>query len=94
MPSFECIQSKAVNVTKKYLGEGLNFQDTIVTDLEIFFADGDNDLSDWKDYITTYQNAGQRTASLTIGTITFTNASILKFEATSSPDPMDNGLKG
>lgn len=94
MPSFECIKSKAVNVTKKYLGEGLNFQDTIVTDLEIFFADGDNDLSDWKDYITTYQNAGQRTASLTIGTITFTNASILKFEATSSPDPMDNGLRG
>ena len=75
MPSFECIQSKGINITKKYLGEGLNFQDTIVTDLEIFFSDANDDLSDWKDFISTYQNIGTRISTLTIGTISFTNAS-------------------
>ena len=94
MPAFECIQSKAINITKKYLGQGLNFQDTIVTDLEIFFADANSDLSDWKNYISTYQNIGTRISSLTIGTITFTNASILSFQATSSADGMNNGTRG
>lgn len=90
-PGFECITSKGVNVTKKFLGQGLNYQDTIVTSLEIFFT-GDGTLSDWKNYISTYRASGTRTASLTIGSITFTNASITSFDATSSPDGMNNAI--
>ncbi len=94
MPTFECIKSKGVDVTKKYSGQGLNYQDVIVTTLEIFFSNSTDTLSQWESYISTYRTAGTRTAAITIGTITFTNARIIDFQATSSPDGMNNGLRG
>jgi len=93
MPFTDCVASKSIEVTKKYLGQGLNFQDTIVTNLDIFF-NGTGTLSEWHSYINTYRATGTRAASLTIGGITFSNARIISFNAPSSPDGMNNAFRG
>lgn len=92
MPFGSCVTSKSIDVTKKYLGQGLNFQDTIVTTLEIFFANTSASLSQWESYISAYRATGERAASLTVGGITFSNARIISFNAPSSPDGMNNAL--
>tara|TARA_Y100000004_G_scaffold192407_1_gene252892 strand:+ start:2880 stop:4580 length:1701 start_codon:yes stop_codon:yes gene_type:complete len=93
MPFTSCVASKSIEVTKKYLGQGLNFQDTIVTTLDIFF-NGTGTLSEWHSYINTYRATGTRAASLTVGGITFSNARITNFNAPSSPDSMNNAFRG
>ena len=93
-PNFSCVKTKSVEIKKNYLGQNINFQDTITTQLEIFFINENNDdsLNAWLSQINSYFNIGSFLPALTIHGITFSNCRITSIDFPTSPDFNSNAI--
>lgn len=89
-----CIKTKSVDVKKNYLGQNVNFQNVITTQLEVFFINETNNdsLSAWITVVNSYFNIGSFLPSLVIHGITFSNCRITSIDFPTSPDFNTNAI--
>jgi hypothetical protein len=90
-----CVKSKSVDVRKNYLADNVNFQDVITTQLEVFFANSGakDSIFAWLSQVATYSVIGDVLPTLTIGSVTFSNCRIIKFDTSPEPESINNAIQ-
>ncbi|MAF43806.1 MAG: hypothetical protein CMI54_06535 [Parcubacteria group bacterium] len=92
--NLECIRTRGISIKKNYLGEVINYQDTVTQTFEIFFINpvSNQDLGKWISMINNYSDLGTWQAQINLYGIKIDNCRITSQNIPTSENSMEDAV--